>query len=155
MILTNTHSSRYGTRTIFTRINSEELWRRTKVANKESRRSSSVSADCRRRNIYADEALFYAGINPSLDRLPRSSRKILQSLQMVLSQAIDMGGTTLRDYRNLNGGLQPGLLHCYGRSGCPAKCGSVLDPEQLTPAQPPGVPCARNVDHPASPSVDR
>ena len=80
-------------------------------------------------NIYADEALFHARINPSLRSITRlQAERLLESLRMVLSQAIEMGGTTLRDYRNLEGeGSNQNYLHCYGRSGLPClNCGSVL-----------------------------
>ena len=111
-------------------LTGEELWRRTKGRKQRiktqllgQRLIAGVG------NIYADEALFYAGINPSVRSITRAqAERLLQSLQMVLSQAIDMGGTTLRDYRNLNGeGSNQDYLHCYGRSGLPClKCGSVL-----------------------------
>jgi formamidopyrimidine-DNA glycosylase len=77
-------------------------------------------------NIYANEALFMAGIRPSL----RASRVTLASYERlagavkeVLQQAINMGGTTLRDFVNQDG--QPGYfkqsLYVYGRSGQPCK----------------------------------
>ena len=111
-------------------LTGEELWRRTK-GRKERIKTQLLGQRLIAGvgNIYADEALFYAGINPSVRSITRAqAERLLQSLQMVLSQAIDMGGTTLRDYRNLNGeGSNQDYLHCYGRSGLPClKCGSVL-----------------------------
>lgn len=83
-------------------------------------------------NIYANEALFMARIRPTL----RASRVTLASYQRlaaaiktVLGQAIDMGGTTLRDFVNQDG--QPGYfrqsLYVYGRDGEPCKvCSATL-----------------------------
>lgn len=81
-------------------------------------------------NIYADEALWLAEINPirrslGLDRAGR----LLDALRTVMGQSIEMGGTTLRDYRNADGGTgenQHGLA-VYGRGGEPClRCGEVL-----------------------------
>lgn len=77
-------------------------------------------------NIYANEALFLARIRPTL----RASRVTLASYERlaaavrdVLRQAIDMGGTTLRDFVDQDG--QPGYfrqsLYVYGREGEPCK----------------------------------
>jgi formamidopyrimidine-DNA glycosylase len=81
-------------------------------------------------NIYADEALWLAEINPNITRisLARATR-LLEALQTVLSQGIDNGGTTLRDYRNLDGGSGTNqvTLAAYGRAGKPClRCGSSL-----------------------------
>lgn len=73
-------------------------------------------------NIYASEALFRAGINPkrkagniSLTRL----QKLVDSIKLTLSMAIEEGGTTLRDFTGVSG--QPGYfaqkLLVYGRTG--------------------------------------
>jgi formamidopyrimidine-DNA glycosylase len=83
-------------------------------------------------NIYANEALFKAGIHPrrkagriSLDRYQR----LVEAIREILSAAILMGGTTLRDFVNSDG--KPGYfaqsLLVYGRSGepCP-ECGTPL-----------------------------
>ncbi len=73
-------------------------------------------------NIYADEALWLAGIDPRARRLGRArSERLLQSLQIVLEQAIDNGGTTLRDYRDVSGGTGRNQRHLqvYGRQGSP------------------------------------
>lgn len=75
-------------------------------------------------NIYANEALFKAGIHPkrsagriSLDRYHR----LAEAIQETLSAAILMGGTTLRDFVNSDG--KPGYfaqsLLVYGRAGEP------------------------------------
>lgn len=75
-------------------------------------------------NIYANEALFKAGIHPkrkagriSLDRYTR----FVEAIKETLSAAILMGGTTLRDFVNSDG--KPGYfaqsLLVYGRAGEP------------------------------------
>lgn len=83
-------------------------------------------------NIYASEALFKAGINP---RLPagKLSRKrcamLAEAIKETLSQALDSGGSTLRDYVNATG--EPGAyftLHAavYEKGGQP--CGQCSTP---------------------------
>ena len=81
-------------------------------------------------NIYADEALWLAGINPAVRRLSRARAETLAScIRAVLAAGLRHGGTTLRDYVTLLG--EPGLhqhhLRCYGRSGEPCeRCGANL-----------------------------
>jgi len=81
-------------------------------------------------NIYADEALWDAEINPSIRSLsrPRADR-LLAALRRSLEGALANGGTTLRDYRNADGGVGTNQrqLRCYGRSGeaC-LRCGEPL-----------------------------
>ncbi|HCB34994.1 MAG TPA: DNA-formamidopyrimidine glycosylase [Acidimicrobiaceae bacterium] len=80
-------------------------------------------------NIYADEALFAAGIRPSARRITRDQAgRLLESLRSVLAAGIANGGTTLRDYANLAGsGDNQNHLVCYGRAGRPCvRCGSEL-----------------------------
>ncbi len=81
-------------------------------------------------NIYADEALWMAGINPSRRRITRAqSAALLEALRQVLAEAVDGGGTTLRDYRNAfdGEGNHQHRLACYGRYGQPClRCGAVL-----------------------------
>lgn len=83
-------------------------------------------------NIYANEALFKAGIHPqrpagriSLDRYHR----LAEAIRETLSAAILMGGTTLRDFVNSDG--KPGYfaqsLLVYGRGDEPCRqCGQPL-----------------------------
>ncbi|MGR9051088.1 MAG: bifunctional DNA-formamidopyrimidine glycosylase/DNA-(apurinic or apyrimidinic site) lyase [Gammaproteobacteria bacterium] len=75
-------------------------------------------------NIYANEALFAAGIRPTRSAGNISSARyetLATSIREVLSSAIDQGGTTLRDFVNENG--KPGYfkqrLQVYGRGGAP------------------------------------
>ncbi len=88
-------------------------------------------------NIYATEALFRAGIRPSAmaGRLSyRRCEKLVAEIKSVLSEAIESGGTTLRDY--LNGQDRPGYfqqsLWVYGRGGQHCKrCGTRLKSTKL------------------------
>jgi formamidopyrimidine-DNA glycosylase len=83
-------------------------------------------------NIYANEALFAAGIDPSkpASRLtPDDHRRLHTELQRILESAIASSGTTVRDYRTGTG--QPGNfqleLLVYGREGEPCRrCGTRL-----------------------------
>lgn len=81
-------------------------------------------------NIYADEALWRAGIHPARRTVSRrQADRLLAGLRAVLEQGIANGGTTLRDYRTPDG--EPGRnqleLACYGRAGEPClRCGTPL-----------------------------
>ena len=75
-------------------------------------------------NIYATEALFLSKIHPKMKAkyLTLSKAKSLVSnIKDVLSQAIDMGGTTIKDYVNADG--KPGYftqkLNIYQKKTCP------------------------------------
>lgn len=75
-------------------------------------------------NIYANEALFMAGILPMRHAgelsLP-ACEKIVSCIQTVLVNAIEQGGTTLRDFVNAQGkaGYFQQELHVYGRGKKP------------------------------------
>ena len=83
-------------------------------------------------NIYANEALYRAGIRPSRrsNLITRAeAARLRDTIRDVLSEAIAKRGTTLSDYRDASGeegGFQP-LLQVYGREGepCP-RCGSTI-----------------------------
>ena len=73
-------------------------------------------------NIYASESLFLSGIRPgrAAGRLTRYDCDVLvDNILKVLSQAIEQGGTTLKDFTNSEG--KPGYfaqsLNVYGRRG--------------------------------------
>lgn len=71
-------------------------------------------------NIYADEALWRARIYPGCRRVGRiRAGQLLSHLRNVLSESLENGGTTLRDYRKPDGGTGSNQRHldCYGRSG--------------------------------------
>lgn len=89
-------------------------------------------------NIYANEALFMAGIHParragkiSLSRY----QKLAECIRVILHQAIGQGGTTLRDFVNEAG--KPGYfqqqLNVYGRAGLPCtRCQQILKEIRLS-----------------------
>ena len=83
-------------------------------------------------NIYANEALFKAGIRPdcACGTISRNRyEKLALSIRETLTQAIEQGGTTLKDF--VGGDGKPGYfkqeLAVYGRSGQPCiKCGTII-----------------------------
>lgn len=73
-------------------------------------------------NIYANEALFNAGIHPlkAAGKITKNqSEQLTEEIKRVLSAAIKRGGTTLRDF--VGGDGKPGYfaqeLNVYGRGG--------------------------------------
>jgi formamidopyrimidine-DNA glycosylase len=73
-------------------------------------------------NIYANEALYMAGLSPrrAAGRIGRQKYRLLDEvIREVLNDAIAEGGTTLRDFVNGNG--EPGYfrmqLNVYGKTG--------------------------------------
>jgi formamidopyrimidine-DNA glycosylase len=77
-------------------------------------------------NIYASESLFRAGISPrrAARRLTRAEAHTLtDAIKAVLAEAIDIGGTTLRDYVNPDGipGYFRQKLFVYEREGQPCR----------------------------------
>ncbi len=81
-------------------------------------------------NIYADEALWIARINPKATRIsPQRATVLLEAIRDVLAKGLDNGGTTLRDYRDADGraGDNQNSLAAYGRAGKPClRCGEAL-----------------------------
>ena len=82
-------------------------------------------------NIYADEALWRAGIDPRRrgGLGARRAEALHGAIVDVLGDAIGRGGTTLRDYRTLDGatGNYQQRLEVYGRNGRPCvRCGTAL-----------------------------
>lgn len=80
-------------------------------------------------NIYADEALFLARINPSARAISKPRAELLlAALRDVLEASIERGGSTLRDYYSLEGaGDNQKYFVCYGRAGEPCvRCGGEL-----------------------------
>ena len=75
-------------------------------------------------NIYASESLFRAGIRPGMSagRLTRPRcEKLARAIRETLADAIDQGGTTLRDFAGSTGTGGYFQLSCqvYGREGLP------------------------------------
>lgn len=83
-------------------------------------------------NIYASEALFQAGIRPTVraHRLSRArSDRLHEAIRAVLGHAVERGGTTLRDFADALG--QTGHFQLdvavYGRAGEPCvHCGTPI-----------------------------
>lgn len=82
-------------------------------------------------NIYVCEALYRAGIHPSrsggsisIERLER----LVQSIRDVLADAIEAGGSTLRDFASPDGelGYFSKSFAVYDREGRPCKCGGTI-----------------------------
>lgn len=83
-------------------------------------------------NIYATESLYLAGLHP---QKPAGSLSLEEShllaghIKNILEQAINAGGTTLKDFHSMDG--KPGYfaqsLQIYGRKNLPCfKCGSFI-----------------------------
>jgi formamidopyrimidine-DNA glycosylase len=82
-------------------------------------------------NIYVCEALYRAGIHPkraggslSLQRLKR----LVDAIREVLSEAIEAGGSTLRDFASPDGelGYFSKSFSVYDREGQPCDCGGTV-----------------------------
>jgi formamidopyrimidine-DNA glycosylase len=83
-------------------------------------------------NIYANEALWRARIDPSraaMSLTVEETSLLRDSIVAVLSESIVARGTSFRDYRDASGkpGAFVGKLAAYGRGGLPChRCGSRL-----------------------------
>jgi formamidopyrimidine-DNA glycosylase len=83
-------------------------------------------------NIYANEALFLAGVRPTrpAGRLTRDeASRLVRAIRRILARAVEVGGTTLRDFQNHEG--EPGYfqlqLRVYGRQDSPCRrCGTTI-----------------------------
>lgn len=83
-------------------------------------------------NIYANEALFRAGIRPqrAANRLSRERcTRLVQTIRQTLRAAIKLGGSSLRDFVDSSG--DPGYFQqhyfVYGRTGEPCRqCGAII-----------------------------
>ncbi|HSR68110.1 MAG TPA: bifunctional DNA-formamidopyrimidine glycosylase/DNA-(apurinic or apyrimidinic site) lyase [Acidobacteriota bacterium] len=84
-------------------------------------------------NIYADEALFEARLNPlrPVSGLKKAEKeRLFQAVPLVLERGIHFGGTSLRDYIDSEGrqGNHQEELKVYGRDGQPCRtCGEVIE----------------------------
>ncbi|MCP5052103.1 MAG: DNA-formamidopyrimidine glycosylase [bacterium] len=83
-------------------------------------------------NIYADEALFLAGIHPLTPAFRVSQpkmKKLSRHIPVILKKAIENNGTTISDYRRTDKmeGRNQFFLKVYGRAGqpCPT-CGRTI-----------------------------
>lgn len=102
-----------------------DLSRRRKLAVKQFIMDSQIVVGVG--NIYANESLYKARVLPTRPANDVSLLEyvtIVASIREVLSQAIDLGGTTLRNFVNESG--KPGYfkqqLNVYGRGGQPCYC---------------------------------
>jgi formamidopyrimidine-DNA glycosylase len=84
-------------------------------------------------NIYVDEALFQAGIDP---RRPAGAiteaewQALAETIPQILQSAIENNGTTFRDYLDGAGNAGRNLPHlqAYGRGGLPClNCGTMME----------------------------
>lgn len=76
-------------------------------------------------NIYATEALFKMSIHPGrkTERISEKRRKALFEVVVdILQESIDAGGSTISDYRNIDGesGTMQNRLKMYGHKNCSA-----------------------------------
>lgn len=83
-------------------------------------------------NIYASEALFMAGIRPTLSAAKLSRPRVAKlraAIQEVLTRAVDKGGSTLRNFSSADGENGHFQLEAmvYGRDGMPCRvCGTPI-----------------------------
>ena len=83
-------------------------------------------------NIYANEALWRAGIDPSREARslsPAEAEELHDAIVSVLTESIEARGTSFRDYRDASGGKGSFVekLAVYGRGGLPCpRCGAKL-----------------------------
>ena len=86
-------------------------------------------------NIYADEALWRARINPSRRAITGpDAQRLHLAITEVIAEGIANRGTTLKDYRTPDGGTGSNQhrLQCYGRGGQPCRsCGTELRSRQI------------------------
>lgn len=98
-------------------------------------------------NIYANEALFRAGINPKIaaGRIGiRRYKRLVLAVKEILTLAIEAGGSSLRDFVNSDG--NPGYFQqqywVYGKAGQPCRqCGAMI--KQIKQAQRSSFYCAK------------
>jgi len=83
-------------------------------------------------NIYADEALWRARVHPQTPARALSRprvRALHAAIREVLAAAVELQGTTLYDYRTVNGEVGAYLekLDAYGHDGDPCpRCGAPI-----------------------------
>jgi formamidopyrimidine-DNA glycosylase len=113
------------------RLTAEDFWR----ALRRSRRAIKTQLLSQRPiagvgNIYADEALWRARINPARRTVTRvEAAALLDAVREVLAGSLHHGGTTLTTYRNVEGlpGRNQQRLNVYGQAGLPCpRCGTEL-----------------------------
>jgi formamidopyrimidine-DNA glycosylase len=84
-------------------------------------------------NIYADESLFRAGIHPQTKAgsiVLSQAERLVREIKLVLSKAIALGGSSVRDYTDSSGvnGNYQNDAGVYGRTGKPClTCGQPVE----------------------------
>jgi formamidopyrimidine-DNA glycosylase len=88
-------------------------------------------------NIYADEALFVTGLHPlhNANQLSKAeAKKLLKNINFILNAAIDNMGTTISDYRDVDGnaGKMQNFLNVYQQNGKPCKvCSTPITKQKI------------------------
>jgi formamidopyrimidine-DNA glycosylase len=83
-------------------------------------------------NIYASEALFLAGIRPTMVAArigPARARRLYEAIRQVLERAVQQGGSTLRNFSSADGSAGHFQIEArvYGREGAPCHtCGTAV-----------------------------
>jgi len=112
-------------------LGAEEFWRSLRA----SRRAVKTQLLSQRPiagvgNIYADEALWRARVHPARRTVTRAqAAALLDAVRDVLTESLRYGGTTLSDYRTVEGreGRNQQRLDVYGQAGLPCpRCGMEL-----------------------------
>ena len=119
------YTERIGPEPLTPQFNStlfEDRMRRTRQGIKKALMDQRLIAGVG--NIYANEALFRARIDPSRPANTLATddyRRLHRAVRRVLRAAIGKGGTTVRDYRTSTGdrGAYQHVLQVYGRGGEP------------------------------------
>lgn len=86
-------------------------------------------------NIYATEALFRMKIHPNrkAERISRLRKtQLFEAIAAILLESIEAGGSTISDYRNINGesGQMQNRFGMYGKKQC-MDCGSMTKSLQI------------------------
>ncbi len=114
-------------------FNSDDIYLRIKKSNMKIKTLLlDQTIICGIGNIYADEILFLAKINPlnTGNSLTKAKfKKLVSTIRLVLSQAISYGGSSIRDYKNAQGvnGNYQNYAYVYGRKDKPCRlCKSLI-----------------------------
>jgi formamidopyrimidine-DNA glycosylase len=81
-------------------------------------------------NIYVCEVLFRAGVHPARQAADTNAPPLVPIIRAVLTEAIEAGGSSLRDYRQTDGelGYFQHRFQVYDRKGEPcARCGTPIE----------------------------
>jgi formamidopyrimidine-DNA glycosylase len=88
-------------------------------------------------NIYSDEALWHAKINPfkEVSEIKKKEAQVLyKKIQYVLKGGLDLGGESFADYRNIDGekGRFDDEKEAYRREGekC-SRCGTIITRKKI------------------------